>query len=126
MIIRHASNPLYTHRNQRMFRVIMIANLKEYLMTHNLMPKFLANGYEMEVIDSLNKIVDRWMEGKKKSMGKLRFGVWIGKMLIKMEGLGLFEDPKSLRCAKLVSLMRQEPIFDGRALDLQKLAMSKE
>lgn len=126
MIIRHASNPLYTHRHQGIFKVVMIANLKDYLVQHSLLPSFLKNGYEMEVIDTLNNVVGRWMERKKIKMGKIKFGVWIGKMLIKMEGLGLIEDPKSVRCAELVSLIRGLPILDGEAVSLQEMVQNKE
>lgn len=64
IILRHASNPLFTDRNLNMLKVILAANLKTHLATHNLLPAKYAAEYEMEVIHDLLLHVEKWLKEK--------------------------------------------------------------
>ena len=113
IIIRHGSNALYTHRDINMFKVVLAANLKTYLQENHLLPKKYLHEFEMEVIQDLLLYVEHWMHHKEETMGHVRFKVWVDKELIKLEGLNLFEDPESVRCAEVLQLLREEPTFKG-------------
>ena len=62
IIIRHASSPLYTHRDINMFKVVLAANLKTYLTKNNLLPKKYMKDFEMEVIQDLLLYVEHWLK----------------------------------------------------------------
>jgi hypothetical protein len=52
--------------------------------------------------------------------GKVGFKVWVDKELIKLEGLNLFEDPESVRCAEVLQLLREEPQFNSKITAIQR------
>lgn len=120
VIIRHGSNALYTHRDINMFKVVLAANLKTYLVENHILPKKYMQEFEMEVVQDLLIYVENWMKHREAIMGKIRFKVWVNKEIIKLEGLNLFEDPESVRCAEVLQLLREEPTFRSKMTAVQQ------
>lgn len=60
------------------------------------------------------------MKAKEALMGSIKFKIWVNKKLIKLEGLGLFQDPESVRCAEVLQLLREEPIFADKINAIQE------
>ena len=84
------------------------------------MPEKFKHAYEMEVIEGLMLIIEKYISIKKAALGSLYFRLWVGKLLIKFEGLGLIEDPRSVRCGEVIQLLRNEPTFGAKVYAIQQ------
>ena len=102
IVIRKASNPLFTDRSLNILRVVLAANLKINLSKNNLLPANYKQEFEMEVIHDLLLRVERWLKAKREKLGPAKFKLWTRKTLIKFEALKLLQDPESVRCAEIL------------------------
>lgn len=78
------------------------------------------NMFQMEVIRDLLLYVEHWMKAKEALMGAAKFKIWVGTKLIKLEDMGLFQDPEAVRCAEVLQLLREEPFFVDQLSAIQQ------
>jgi len=120
IIVRENSYLDIANGNLNLLKIVMVANLKEYLLTSEKLPVSLKDAFDMEIIQELLEKVEKWMAYKLAIMGITKFNIWVDETVIKLQALDLLEDPETIRCAETMKLLRMEPHFD------EKLSAARE